>query len=215
MAVQREFDSFLRSARDGSATHLLRSPWISRRKLASFAYVAEQYGYRYDGIVSPPAASAVTVALRRLPDAAVRADRTARAHPDAHRGGTLPGMRPGRRRLVPLPEAGPEVELVFARFLLDATDAAYVRKRRRHVVVTMTVWIVLVAVVAAFYADSVRTYLEAVLVIDGSVAAILAGAYVLGKVTTRRSRERASRLLAEAGVVWPPDRPPGRRGRIR
>ncbi|WP_181787464.1 hypothetical protein [Streptomyces phytophilus] len=93
------------------------------------------------------------------------------------------------------------MDLVFARFLLDATDAACVRKRRRHVVVTMTVWIVLVAVVAALYADSVHTYLEAVLVIDGSVAAILAGAYALGKVTTRRSRERSSRLLAEAGVV--------------
>ncbi|WBB60042.1 hypothetical protein O7599_31615 [Streptomyces sp. WMMC500] len=201
MAVQREVASLLRSAGQGSGTHLLRSPWISSRKLAAFVYVAEQYGYRYDRIVSSPTASAPALLFRRLPDAADRANRTARAHPDAHRGGRLPGMRPGRRRLVPLPEVGPEVDLLFARFRLDATEKSYVGKRRRQFVVVMVLWIVIVAVAAAFHADSVRDYLEAILVIDGVLVVLLIVVLSSGKAATRRTRERAGRLLGRTGVA--------------
>ncbi len=215
MAVQRELASLLRSARQGSATHHLRSPWVRPRRLAAFVYVAEQHGYRYDGIASHPAASAPTLVLRRLPDAADRLDRTAQIHPDADRGGRLPGMRPGRRRLVPLPEVKPEVDLLFARFQLDATEASHHTRKRRHFVVTMALFMLLVAVVGGFYADSVRGYLKAVLVIDGIVAALLITVMSSSKITTRRTRDRASRLLAEAGIAWPPDRPGRRRGRLR
>ncbi|WP_344290612.1 hypothetical protein [Streptomyces synnematoformans] len=215
MAVQRELNSLLLSARRGHETHRLRSPWVRPRRLAAFVYVAEQYGYRYDGISSHPAASAPTLVLRRLPDAAERLDRTAQRHPDADRGGRLPGMRPGRRRLVPRPEVKPDVDLLFARFQIDATEESYRSRNRRHVMVTMVLLIVLVAAVGGFYTDSVSSYLKAVLLIDGILAAFLVTVMSLSRITMRRTRERASRLLSQAGVVWPPDLPGDRRRPLR
>ncbi|MFW6689735.1 hypothetical protein [Streptomyces sp. MAR4 CNX-425] len=211
MGARRELVSLLATAARGGGTHRLRSPWVRPRRLAAFVYVAEQYGYRYDGIASHPTASAPTLLFRRLPDAAERADRTARRHPDAPRGGPLPGMRPGRRRLVPLPEVRPEVELLFAPFLLDSTEESYARKRRRHVLITVVLWMVLVAVTGAFSTDSLSVYLELVLVVDGVLAALLVTVLPLSRAATRRTRRRADRVLARAGAARPARRAEGGR----
>lgn len=52
-------------------------PWPSLRKFAQFAYIAEQYGYRYSGL-DPDLRDSGTpfFVFRRLPDAGERAART-------------------------------------------------------------------------------------------------------------------------------------------
>lgn len=206
MAVRRELRSLLGSARQGRGRHRLRSPWLRRRKLASFVYVAEQYGYRYDGLAPQP--QNPTLTFRRLPDAAERAARTQERFPDAQRGGQLPGMRPGLRRLVPLAETKQEVDLLFAPFVQDVTEESYAGKRVRGGIVTGVVVMVVFAVAGVFYADSVGDYLTTIGVFDGILGLVFGTAYFWGRAARRRARDRSGRLLARAGAEPPP--PPAR-----
>lgn len=205
MAVRRELQSLLGSERQGRGRHRLRSPWLRRRKLASFVYVAEQYGYRYDGLASPPGTTPV-LEFRRLPDAAERAARTHEHFPDAQRGGQLPGMRPGLRRLVPLAATQREVDLLFAPFVQDVTEESYARKGARSGTVSGVVVMVVFAVAGVFYADSVGDYLTTTGVIDGILGLVVITAYFWGRAARRRARDRSGRLLARAGAERPPPR---------
>lgn len=208
MTVQRELLSLLHDAKLGAERHLVHSSF-SPRKLASFAYVAEQYGYRYEGISTAPGSLYQIYSLRRLPDADERAARTAELHPDAHLEGRLPGMRAGRNRLVPLPEARREVDLIQARMRLDATEPSYRSPRVRTGLVGALVVFLVFAVAGALYADSPGAFLRGFLIFNVGFAVIILGAYALGRAVARRWRTQAERLLAREGIEWPPDRGSG------
>ncbi|KAF4405085.1 hypothetical protein [Streptomyces lycii] len=117
-------DLSMRAAAAGDLTYTtdVRSPSVWR--LAKFAYVAEQYGYRYAGL-DPDLGSSNTplFIFRRLPDAGERSRRVRQDYPDALTGGRLPGLRSLGGRLVPTPEARQEVKLLHARIKVDYAAA--------------------------------------------------------------------------------------------
>lgn len=121
MFLQPQLKTLMRDGSEGAERHDARNLQESWRKFAAFAYVAEQYGYRYYGLspTSPKGSPNPYFAFRRAPDAVERASRTAALFPQALTGGQLPGMRPGGSRLRPLTEARREVDLLHARIQVD------------------------------------------------------------------------------------------------
>ncbi|MGW9328326.1 hypothetical protein [Streptomyces koyangensis] len=103
-----------------TCTYTTEVPWPSLRKFAQFAYVAEQYGYRYAGLDPDLSGSGTPFFLfRRLPDGAERAARTRELFPDALGRGRLPGMRAWPAPVLTLPEARGQVKLLHARITVD------------------------------------------------------------------------------------------------
>lgn len=200
MILQRTFKALLQAGSEGAEQHLLVNPWGSRRKFAAFAYIAEQYGYRYDGLAPgvSPSMSHPTFAFRRLPDATERATRTAAQYSNALHGGPYPGMRPGGDGLTPLPQARREVDLLHARIKVDLYgESAGKRVRKLAIAIPIAVLIVL-AVNQSFTTTSV---IAAV-----SICAAW-GLYLwLAMTIMRRRHIHYLRMLAGAGIQWPPQR---------
>ncbi len=119
-------------------------PWPSLWKFAQFAYVAEQYGYRYSGL-DPELRDSDTpfFVFRALPDARERAAVTRARFPGALAGGQLPGMRAWPVPVLTLPEARGEVRLLHARIAFDYFGALG-RQRLRP-------WLVGIPVVLLFF----------------------------------------------------------------
>ncbi|MFJ9857962.1 hypothetical protein ACIRVN_10755 [Streptomyces albogriseolus] len=196
MLLQAQLKALLREGARGAERYDVRHTQRSWRQFAAFAYVVEQYGYRYDGLspLSPKGSPNPYFAFRRMPDAAERATRAAALHPDALNGGPLPGMRPGARRLEPLPEVRREVDLLHARIMVD-----YSRTHRRRGL-AMLLLLPLVMLIPLSQADFSR---GAVLICVG-IWLLFAVLWALGLLIARRRRRRYGRVLQEAGITWPP-----------
>ena len=207
-AARRHLRKLLLSAERGEELHVLPMPWLSHRKLASFAYVAEQYGYRYDGFAPgySPSTPTHVFAFRRTADAQQRAVSAWAHHPDALRGGPLPGMRPGGSGLRPLPEVSHEVALILARIMVDVTGSQYRRKRIRFAVTAAVIGLVVILVRGASTAASMHGFLTGILPVIGGLSLLFLGAYVLGRRLSRRWAAKYRRMLDEAGIKWPVDR---------
>ncbi|MFI9603120.1 hypothetical protein ACIHCX_25295 [Streptomyces sp. NPDC052043] len=165
-------------------------PWPSLRKFAQFAYLAEQYGYRYDGL-DPDLRESGTpfFVFRRLPDEPERAARMRERFPDATEGGRLPGMRSWPVPVLTLPEARREVRLLHARIAVDYYGAIR-RQPLRPVLIGIPLVVLLALLVnGELYAAGLR-------VGAGTVAALL---LVLGasRIFMRRRIAAYRRLLSE------------------
>jgi hypothetical protein len=104
----------------------LDHPNARARTVASLAYIAEAYGFRYADarLKGDPQHKTLHVYLVRDTDdrARQRAAANAAAFPQAGAGGAVPGMRQGT--LTPLPEAEPEVGLLLSLIRFDTASAA-------------------------------------------------------------------------------------------
>ncbi|MFF0728647.1 hypothetical protein [Streptomyces sp. NPDC004134] len=194
--------ALLKAGEQGAETYTTINPWNSRRTFAAFAYLAEQYGYRYAGLSPEHSASRAhpVFAFRRLPDAVERATRTRARCPDAPLGGPLPGLTGGRRP-VPLPEARREVELLHARIKVDLYGTSR-RGRIRMLAVAVPVG-VFVAVAVNSGSDPVP------LAVGGGIAVVWWLYLWLTSAVMRRGRLKYSRMLEQAGIAWPPGGTPG------
>ncbi|WUC44052.1 hypothetical protein OG692_20160 [Streptomyces cellulosae] len=196
MLLQAQLKALLREGARGAKRYDVRHTQRSWRQFAAFAYVVEQYGYRYDGLspLSPKGSPNPYFAFRRMPDAAERAARTAALHPDAPNGGPLPGMRPGGRRLEPLPEARREVDLLHARIMVDHSRT----HRRRGLILLLVLPLVMLIPL------SQTGFSGGALLVCAGVWLFFAVLWGLGLLIARRRRRRYGRVLEEAGIVWPP-----------
>ncbi|MFC8085401.1 hypothetical protein [Streptomyces sp. NPDC057340] len=197
MFLQPQLRALLRDGSQGAERHDARNLQRSWRKFAAFAYVAEQYGYRYDGLspLSPKGSPNPYFAFRRLPDAPERAAWSAEHYPAAPQGGPLPGMRPGGSRLRPLPEVQTDVDLLHARIMVD-----YSRTHRRRGLTAL-----LVLLVAMLIPLSQTGFSAPSLLVCGAVWLFFAALWLTGLVIARRRYAKYSRVLRDSGVDWPPN----------
>ncbi|MFJ3711263.1 hypothetical protein [Streptomyces sp. NPDC090053] len=196
MLLQQQLKALLRDSSEGAERHDARILQMSRRKFASFAYVAEQYGYVYDGLspISPAGSPNPYFAFRRASDAVERASRAAAQHPDVLRGGPLPGMRPGSDRLRPLPATQPSVDLLHARIEIDYSST----QKRRGLIPLLLIPIVMLAFLTqlGFSAKS--------LTICVVIWLLFAALWVLGVTLARRRTAKYSRMIELAGALRQP-----------
>ncbi|MGW7565278.1 hypothetical protein ACWGJV_03240 [Streptomyces tendae] len=195
MFLQPQLRALLRDGAQGVERHDARNLQRSWRKFAAFAYVAEQYGYRYDGLspLSPKGSPNPYFAFRRLPDAPERAAWSAQHYPAAPDGGPLPGMRPGGNRLRPLPEMRHEVDLLHARIMVD-----YSRTHRRRGLIAL-----LVLMAAMLIPLSQTGFSAQSLLVCGAVWLFFAALWLTGLAIARHRYRKYSRMLRDSGVDWP------------
>jgi hypothetical protein len=195
MFLQPQLKALLRDGSQGAQRHDARNLQRSWRKFAAFAYVAEQYGYPYDGLseISPKGSPNPYFAFRRTPDAAERATRTAEQHPTALQGGPLPGMRPGGSRLRPLPEARRDVDLLHARIMVD-----YSRTHRRRGLVALVI-----LPLAMLIPLSQTGFTLTALLVCAAIWLFFAALWALGLFLARRRLTKYGRILTAAGIDWP------------
>ncbi|MFF6876954.1 MULTISPECIES: hypothetical protein [unclassified Streptomyces] len=195
MLLQTQLQALLRDGARGAERHDARHLQRSWRKFAAFAYVVEQYGYRYDGLspLSPKGSPNPYFAFRRMPDAAERAARTAARYPDAPDGGPLPGMRPGGHRLRPLPEARRDVDLLHARIMVDYSRT----HRRRGLIALLLIPLVLLIPL------SQTGFSGPALLVCAAVWLFFAGLWALGLLIARRRHRKYGEMLRAAGITWP------------
>lgn len=201
MIMQHTLKALLQAGSEGVGLHLLVNPWGSRRKFAAFAYIAEQYGYRYDGLAPgiSPSMSHPTFAFRRLPDAMERATHTAPQYPNVlHGRGPYPGMRPGGDGLTPLPEARREVDLLHARIKVDLHGPSAGKRVRKLAIAIPVAVLIVLAVNQSFTPTS--------FIVAGGICAVW-GLYLwLAMTIMRRRHTHYLGMLASAGIQWPPER---------
>ncbi|WP_434599723.1 hypothetical protein [Streptomyces sp. A5-4] len=201
MILQRTLRALLKDAATGAELHTLVNPWASRRKFAAFAYIAEQYGYRYTGPAPgiSMGRSHPVFAFRRLPDAPERANRTMTHYPNVQQRGPFPGMRTGGDGLTPLPETRREIELLHARIKVDLFGKSSVKRIKR----------MLVAVpIGILIALAVTGNLAPVPLLVGAGITLFFFLYLwLAATIMRRGHAKYRRMLEEAGITWPLDRP--------
>lgn len=193
MDVQRMVSSLMRAGSQGDSEFNVRPHFLTKKRFAAFAYVAEQYGYLYSGIT--PGTGATNnpyYSFRRAPDAYERASTTAARHPGMGNGGPLPGMRPGQG-LRPLPEARAEVDLLHSRMVVDASS-------RYNVRVLSNILILLVVVIIGL---AVQGFPSQGVLIGGGIWLGFLAVYLLGLAITRRRRAAHTGRLARAGITWP------------
>ncbi|MGW5090010.1 hypothetical protein [Streptomyces coelicoflavus] len=197
--LRSQLAALLRDGAQSLQQHEARNLQRSWRRFAAFAYVAEQYGYRYNGLspLSPTGSPNPYFAFRRLPDAPERAAWSAQHYPAAPEGGPLPGMRPGGSRLRPLPEVQQEVDLLHARIVVD-----YSRTHRRRGLTAL-----LVLLVATLIPLSQTGFSAQSLLVCGAVWLFFAALWLTGLVIARRRYAKYSRVLRDSGVDWPPNPP--------
>ncbi|MFF0591048.1 hypothetical protein ACFYWD_34340 [Streptomyces sp. NPDC003781] len=197
MFLRPQLRALLRDGSRGAERHDARNLQRSWRKFAAFAYVAEQYGYRYEGLspLSPKGSPNPYFAFRRLPDAAERASRSAQRYPTAAEGGQLPGMRPGGNRLRPLAEVRQEVDLLHARIMVD-----YSRTHRRRGLTAL-----LVLLIAMLIPLSQTGFSSQSLLVCGGIWLFSAALWLTGLVIARHRYSKYSRVLRDAGVDRPPN----------
>lgn len=196
MDVKRMLNGLLEAGSQGRAEYSVRPYTSSTKTFAAFAYVAEQFGYRYVG--HTPGTGATNnpyYSFQRMPDAHERAAATVANHPDVLHGGALPGMRPGGG-LRPLPSVQQEVELLHSQMILDACGRYNGRVLGN---------LILVLVAAAVFLGFMGYTVDRVLVVGGIWCALFA-IYLIGLGVTRRKRAKHLARLAQAGVEWPPRR---------
>ncbi|NHI07933.1 integral membrane protein [Streptomyces sp. KO7888] len=195
--LRSQLAALLRDGAQNLQQHEARNLQRSWRRFAAFAYVAEQYGYRYNGLspLSPTGSPNPYFAFRRLPDAPERAAWSAQHYPAAPEGGPLPGMRPGGSRLRPLPEVQQEVDLLHARIVVD-----YSRTHRRRGLTAL-----LVLLVAMLIPLSQTGFSAQSLLVCGAVWLFFAALWLTGLVIARRRYAKYSRVLRDSGVDWPPN----------
>uniref|UniRef100_A0AAU3HTP5 Integral membrane protein n=1 Tax=Streptomyces sp. NBC_01393 TaxID=2903851 RepID=A0AAU3HTP5_9ACTN len=196
MFLQSQLDALLRDGSRGVERHDARNLQRSWRKFAAFAYVTEQYGYRYEGLspLSPKGSPNPYFAFRRMPNAVEQAGSTAERYPTAAQGGQLPGMRPGGSRLRPLPETQRDVDLLRARIMVD-----YSRTHRRRGLIALIVipFVMLIPL-------SQTGFTFTALVVCAAIWLVFAALWALGLSLARRRYAKYSQILRAAGVQWPP-----------
>ncbi|EHN76476.1 integral membrane protein [Streptomyces coelicoflavus ZG0656] len=164
------------------------------KKFAAFAYVAERFGYRYVGHAPGNAALNNPFFLFvRMPDARERAAALQADQQQASGRRPQPGMRPGLG-LTPVPEARPQVELLYSQMVVDASG-----RYNPRVLSNILILPVVMAIFLIFPGYTVRNVLVAV----GIWLAFFAF-YLVGLGVTRRRRRTHLNRLAAAGVEWPP-----------
>lgn len=97
MILRKYFSELLEDGSQNVQMHTLINPWRTKSQLAAYAYIAEQYGYRYMGLApySSSGRSFPIFGFRRLPDAEERARRTQEQYPHPLPNGPFPGMLEG------------------------------------------------------------------------------------------------------------------------
>ncbi|WP_399887309.1 hypothetical protein ACGH7X_22475 [Streptomyces sp. BBFR51] len=197
MFLQPQLRALLRDGSQGAERHDARNLQRSWRKFAAFAYIAEQYGYRYEGLspLSPKGSPNPYFAFRRLPDAPERAAWSAQHYPAAPEGGQLPGMRPKGNRLRPLPEVQHEVDLLHARIMVD-----YSRTHRRRGLTALLVIPVIMLIPLSQTGFSPQS-----LLVCAAVWLFFAALWLAGLGIARRRHTKYRRVLRNAGVDWPPN----------
>ncbi|MCX5604743.1 hypothetical protein OOK29_42095 [Streptomyces phaeochromogenes] len=195
MFLQPQLKALLRDGSQGSQRHDARNLQRSWRKFAAFAYIAEQYGYEYDGLspISPKGSPNPYFAFRRTPDAMERATQTAGQYPTALQGGPLPGMRPGGNRLRPVAEARRDVDLLHARIMVD-----YSRTHRRRGLIALVI-----LPLAMLIPLSQTGFTPAALGVCAAVWLFFAALWALGLLLARRRLTKYGRVLTAAGIDWP------------
>lgn len=180
-----------------TCTYTTEVPWPSLRKFAQFAYVAEQYGYRYDGL-DPDLRDSGTpfFAFRRLPDAAERTARTKELFPHALRRGRLPGMRAWPAPVLTLPEARGQVKLLHARISVDYYGALGRQRIRPWLIGLPTVFLLFLVVNGELHTAGLR--------VAGVLVAALLLTVTASRIFMRRRRAARRELLRRAGIHWPP-----------
>jgi len=195
--LRTQLGALLKAGEQGAETYTTINPWNSRQTFAAFAYLAEQYGYRYAGLSAKHGTSRShpVFAFRRLPDAVERATRTRARYPDAPLGGPLPGLAPGRGA-EPLPEARQEVELLHARIKVDLYGTSR-RGRLRMLAVAVPLGVLL--------ALAVNGALDPVpLAVAGGISVAWWLYLWLASALMQRGQRRYSTMLEQAGIEWPP-----------
>lgn len=203
MGVRRHLRKLLDSTEhdggDGSYTTEMWSP--SARTFARFAYVAEQYGYRYAGLDPDLRGTGTPFFLfRRLPDAAERAARTHRLFPGAPERGRLPGMRPWPGVVVPLKEARREVALLHARIRVDHSEAVVGQRLAPWLIGIPAVFLLILLVNGEVNTTGLLT--------GGAMALGLMVLLMASRWYLRRRQAAYRRVLERAGVSHPPGEPP-------
>ncbi|MEV7218912.1 hypothetical protein AB0N98_03425 [Streptomyces sp. NPDC093681] len=172
-------------------------PWPSLWKFAQFAYIAEQYGYRYAGLDPELRGSGTPFFIfRRLPDAHERAARTREQFPGALERGRLPGMRAWPVPVLTLPETRGEVKLWHARIVIDYYGALGRQRMRPWLIGIPMVFLLFLLMNGELHATGLR-------VAAGMVSALLI-ALTASRIFMRRRRAAHERLLERSGVRWPP-----------
>ncbi|MDJ0466640.1 hypothetical protein [Streptomyces sp. H27-C3] len=200
MILQRALRALLKDAAEGAELHTLVNPWASRRKFASFAYIAEQYGYRYIGLAPgiPMGRSHPVFAFRRLPDGPERAARTMTHYPNVAQRGPFPGMKAGGDGLTPLPETRREIELLHARIKVDLFGKSSTKRIKR---------LLFAIPIGIFIALAVTGNLARTPLLVGAGITLFFFLYLwLAATIMRRGYAKYSRMLEQAGLAWPLDR---------
>lgn len=194
--LKSQFAALLRDSSQSLERHDACNRQHSWRRFAAFAYVAEQYGYRYDGLspLSSRGSPNPYFAFRRLPDEPERTVWSAQRYPAAPESGPLPGMRPGRSRLRPVPEVQHEVDLLHARIMVD-----YSRTHRRRGLIALLVLLVAMLIPLTQTGFSAQS-----LLVCGAVWLFFAVLWLAGLAIARRRYAKYSRVLRDSGVDWPP-----------
>lgn len=195
--LRTQLGALLKAGEQGAETYTTINPWNSRKTFAAFAYLAEQYGYRYAGLSAHHGTSRShpVFAFRRLPDAAERAARTRAGHPDGPLGGSLPGLTAGRRP-EPLPEARQEVELLHARIAVDLYGTS-----RRGRLRMLAVAVPLGVLIALAVNDSLD---PGPLAVAGGISVAWWLYLWLTSAIMQRGLRRYRAMLEQAGIEWPP-----------
>lgn len=172
-------------------------PWPSIWSFAKFAYIAEQYGYRYAGLQPDMAdAGRPTFIFRRTPDALIRAERTRAQYPRALEGGQLPGMRAWRFPLLPQPRSRPDVRLLHARIKVDYFSTLGRQQMRPWFIRIAAVCLVVIIVNGQFNASGLR--------LAAGVAVGLGVLVATSRIFMRRRIIAYRKKLEQAGINWPP-----------
>lgn len=170
----------------------LTSPGL--RKFAAYAYVAQQFGYRYLGPSSSSRSmNQPLMTFRRSAELRDLAARTLARYPDPAGGGPLPGMVAGHG-LRPSESAAGEVRLIHSRMIVDAC-ARYGRRVLKNILLLL----VAIVVFLFFPGYTVRHVL-----IGGGVWLAFFAVYLVGLGIARLRLTRHQNRLAASGVHWPP-----------
>lgn len=172
--------------------------FFTLRKFAQFAYLAEQYGYRYAGL-DPDSGGAHTPRFdfHRLPDAPARTAHMTHHYPDAPYAGRLPGLSAWPLPRLARPKARAEVRLLHARIVIDYFGAFRTEPLRPY----------FIAIPAVFLIALVVNGNEPTLVSLGitvGIAAFLLVLLLASRLYMRYRRTTYQKRLERAGTPWPP-----------
>ncbi|MEV0850276.1 hypothetical protein AB0J21_31145 [Streptomyces sp. NPDC049954] len=183
---------------DTELTYSTVVPSPSLRSFAQFAYLAEQYGYRYAG-ADPESGGPRTPRFQfhRLPDARDRTAGMRHRYPGAPYAGRLPGLSAWPLPRLTRPEARAEVKLLHARVVIDYSGSFRTEPMRRYLIAIPAVS--LIALVVNGNELSVRN-----LGLTAGIAALLLALLFTSRLFLRRRGAMYRKRLERAGTPWPP-----------